>query len=187
MLFGLFGRKTSPATEAAYAAIVAQARQPAFYLDFDIPDTMAGRFDMIVAHIVLFCARFEGAGPDDGAAMQAVLDRFFLDMDHSLREQGISDMGVPKRMKTLASNYLGRSAAYLPALAAGDVEALAAAVQRNIYGSAPHALGAAALARYMIAAREALARAEAGDVLAGRMDWPDPAGFRPTAREEMSP
>lgn len=189
MLSGLFGRRPNPTTEAAYAAIVAQARRPHFYTVLGVADTVKGRFDLIVAHMAVFCGRLGGAGGATQAAMQAVLDRFFQDMEDNLREMGVTDTGVPKRMKTMASAWLGRVAAYGPALIAGDQAALTAALARNLYGAEHGAapLGAAALGRYMIAARDALAAAAADTVIAGRAEWPDPAAFAPLPDDTPTP
>lgn len=204
MLSGLFGRRPNRTTEATYAAIVAQARRPAFYTAFGVADTVKGRFDLIVAHMAVFCGRFADAAQvsghgarDAGAgrdAMQAVLDRFFQDMEDNLREMGVTDTGVPKKMKSLAAVWLGRVGAYGPALRDGDDAALTTALTRNLFGGedALPPLGAAPLARYMIAARDALAATAIDIVIAGGAPWPDPATFAPEpdsvaagAREEQ--
>lgn len=194
MLSGLFGRRQNPTTEATYAAIVAQARRPIFYTDFGVADTVKGRFDLIVAHMAVFCGRFDAEAKPAKAAMQAVLDRFFLDMEDNIREMGVTDTGVPKRMKTMAAVWLGRVAAYAPPLAAGDADDLAAALTRNLFAddTATPPLGAAALARYMIAARDALAASAIDTVTAGTVPWPDPRGFAPApvttaGHEEQQP
>jgi cytochrome b pre-mRNA-processing protein 3 len=186
MLTGLFGRRPDRTTEATYAAIVAQARRPTFYADLDVADTVKGRFDLIVAHMAVYCGRFDGADAPSRAKMQAVLDRFFADMEDNLREMGVTDTGVPKKMKGLAAVWLGRVGAYAPPLAVGDVPGLTEALKRNLYGdvaaasgSAP--LGAEAVARYMIAARDGLAAASLDTLIAGRIAWPEPAAFIPAA------
>ena len=186
MLTGLFGRRPDRTTEATYAAIVAQARRPTFYAKLDVADTVKGRFDVIVAHMAVYCGRFDGADASARAKMQAVLDRFFADMEDNLREMGVTDTGVPKKMKGLAAIWLGRFGAYAPPLAAGDVAGLAEALARNLYGDVAAASGAAplgadAVARYMIAARDALAAVSLEDLIAGRIPWPEPAAFIPAA------
>jgi cytochrome b pre-mRNA-processing protein 3 len=191
---GLFRRRPAPTTEAAYAAIVAQARQPAFYLAFAVPDTVKGRFDLIVAHLAVYCGRLESAGAGERAAMQAVVDRFFADLEDSIREMGVTDTGVPRKMKAMASAWLGRVGAYGPPLAAGDAAPLAAALSRNLFAEAvatdPDAarLGAAALARYMMAAKAAFAATAVETIVAGQLPWPDPFLFAPdTAGAAQSP
>jgi cytochrome b pre-mRNA-processing protein 3 len=179
MLFGLFGRRFADKTHAVYGAIVAQARQPAFYLDYGVPDKVESRFDMVVLHGFLLFRRMAGEPAETRAEAQDVLDLFFLDMDRTLREMGIGDISVPKKMKKIAEAYAGRSEAYGRALDAGDRAAFAAALGRNVYGGAPDPAGAAALADYAFAADAALRAVPAADLLAARLPWPDPAATSP--------
>src|SRR5690606_27298163 len=91
-----------------------------------------GRFEMVALHMLLVQRRLRGeagAAPD---IAQVLTDDFFVDLDHSLRELGIGDLGVPKRMKRLARMFYGRTRAYGDALDAGDPAALAAALARNV-------------------------------------------------------
>ena len=91
-----------------------------FYSHWNVPDTPLGRFEMLSLHMFLFQHRLRG---EDGAAReiaQVLIDEFFLDVDHSLRELGIGDVGVPKRMKKLAKMFYGRTAAYDDALERND-------------------------------------------------------------------
>ncbi|MFC5386379.1 ubiquinol-cytochrome C chaperone family protein [Aquamicrobium segne] len=131
-LFGAKRQTNRQATDALYGEIVAAARQPWFYLQWKVPDTPLGRFEMLSLHMFLLQYRLHGqAGPAKDMA-QVLIDEFFLDVDHSLRELGISDVGVPKRMKRLAKMYYGRTAAYADALERQDDQALVAALKRNI-------------------------------------------------------
>jgi len=119
----LFGRERNAnraITEALYAQIVAAARQTVFYSDWNVPDTPLGRFEMLSLHMFLFQHRLRG---EEGVAQevaQVLIDEFFLDVEHSLRELGVGDVGVPKRMKKLAKMFYGRTAAYDDALERGD-------------------------------------------------------------------
>ena len=109
-----------------YGAIVALARAPVLYADFGVPDTVAGRFEMVVLHLTVAMERF-GTGTDREKALgQKVFEAFCTDMDQSLREFGVSDVVMGRRMKKMAQGYYGRSAAYAEALSAGDPDALAA-------------------------------------------------------------
>lgn len=122
--------------ERLYGAIVAQSRSPVFYTDFGVPDTIEGRFDVLVLHMHFVNARLADSGEAGAALGQELLDRFFEDMDASLREIGIGDLSVPKKMRTLAEAYLGRSAVYGAAIKAEDETALAAAIARNALAGA---------------------------------------------------
>jgi cytochrome b pre-mRNA-processing protein 3 len=116
--------------EAIYGMIVTQAREPVFYRDLGVPDTINGRFDLLVLHLWMILRRFRS---EEGAAnvSQALFDRFCDDMDANLREMGVGDLTVPKRMQAFGEAFYGRSAAYDLALDSGK-EPLAQALCRNI-------------------------------------------------------
>lgn len=136
MILSLF-RKNS-ATDAVYGvyrAIVAQSRQPVFYAERGVPDTVTGRFDMISLHMALIFRRLRGADKTKDFS-QAVFDLFFKDMDRSLREMGVTDMGVPKKIQKMGNLFFGLLAAINEAMDRGDKEALAAVFSRNIYEDA---------------------------------------------------
>ena len=176
MHFRLFRRDPQAATIAAlYGAIVAQARNPAFYLAYEVPDTPEGRFEVLVLHLALLCVRLRREGEAAQSLSQGVFDMFCRDMDHNLREMGISDVRVPKTMRKLAEAFYGRLDAYDRALAVDGDEALVAALERNVLGGAADA--APRLARYARAAAQGIATAPMTDVRAGRLTFPDPNGF----------
>ncbi len=129
-LFGLFtGKPPPPAAGALYSALVAQARHPAFYAALGVPDTPEGRFDMIALHGFLVLERLSQLDP---ALSQTLFDMIFADLDANLREMGVGDLMVGRRVKKLAQAFYGRSTAYREGLAAGD-EALIRAIDRNLY------------------------------------------------------
>jgi len=131
-LFGARSQTNREVTDALYEQIVAAARQPYFYSHWNVPDTPLGRFEMLSLHMFLLQHRLHGTQGQAHDIAQVLIDEFFLDVDHSLRELGISDVGVPKRMKRLARMYYGRTAAYADALERQDDGALVAALGRNI-------------------------------------------------------
>jgi cytochrome b pre-mRNA-processing protein 3 len=137
---------------ALYAAAVAAARDPWLYASLHAPDTLDGRFDLVSLHAFLLVHRLQDA-PEPGPDLaQAVFDAMFSDMDSSLREIGVSDLRVGKRVRAMWEAFHGRSAAYAQALDAADAPALATALARNVWrgGAAPD--GAAdALARLVLA------------------------------------
>mgnify|MGYP002621700473 CR=1 FL=1 len=165
-----FGRPSNRhVTDALYEAIVAAARQPRFYSEWEVPDTPLGRYEMLSLHMFLFLERARGGKAGLPELAQDLTDEFFKDMDHSLRELGIGDLGVPKRMKKLARMFYGRAEAYRKALVAGDAEALAAALARNVVPQQPGWAHAAALAGYMLDTHAALAAQDDEALLAGRV------------------
>ena len=158
--------------EAIYGMIVAQAREPAFYQALGVPDTVNGRFDMVVLHLWMVLRRLREA---DGQApfAQTLFDRFCSDMDHNLRELGTGDLAVPRRMKELGEAFYGRSIAYDRAMADGD-EALAQALCKNIYNG--QAFGQARrLAAYAGQALGLLAATDQANLLGAKWHFPQPA------------
>ena len=130
----------------AYVQIVKQARQPVFYSQWQVEDTVDGRFDVIVLHVFLLLSRLEKEG--DPSFNQYLCEAFFADMDRSLREMGASDTGVGIRVKKMAQAFYGRMKVYTESL--GDETALAEALRRNVYRekSVPPEI-AASMAAYM--------------------------------------
>ena len=179
MLSCLFRRRPNGAgiPAALYGAIVARAREPALFRDLQVPDTVDGRFEMVVAHCVLAIRRLREAGEPGRGLAQEVFDTFCTNMDQSLREMGVGDLAVPKRMKKIGEAFYGRLAAYDSALTAGDRGALAQALQRNVYDGAGDRLAIEGLAAYMMAASRQLAAGPDGDLLGGAFDVPDAAVF----------
>jgi cytochrome b pre-mRNA-processing protein 3 len=169
--------------DALYGAIVTQARSPAFYCNYGVPDTVAGRTDMIVLHLVLVLQRLCVAQPSDQSAGklvgQQLFDRFCEDMDDNFREMGVGDLAVPKHMRRVGEAFYGRAKAYEAALAAGDAGALAAALARNVFGEADHAgelpLGARRLAAYMREGASRLAAQTIDALSRAELDFPVPS------------
>src|SRR4051812_1793723 len=147
MKLSLFRRNRQSGTIAAlYGTIVAQARSPAFYRDYGVPDTVNGRFDMIVLHVALLLRRVEDESEGLQTLGQGVFDRFCQDMDGNLREMGVGDLKVPKEMQRMGEAFYGSVAAYRAALGEKQDATLVAAVARNVFdGEGP---GARRLAAY---------------------------------------
>ena len=179
-LIGARARRRAQAVPAhrLYSAAVAQARNPAFYVECRVPDTLDGRFDMIVLHLFLLIRRLRREGEAGAALAQALFDTTFDDMDRSVREMGVGDLGVGRRVKAMARAFYGRAEAYERALAAAGSEPLAAALARNLFGGAAAAAeeedALDALAGYVRAAEDALAGQPAARLLAGEACFPAP-------------
>jgi cytochrome b pre-mRNA-processing protein 3 len=171
-----------------YGAIVAQARAPAFYTHYGVPDTVEGRFELLVLHMVLLLRRLgrdaetaRGPGRSGRAAGQEMgqelFDRFCRDLDHNLREMGVGDLAVPKRMRSFAEAFYGRQAAYTAALGATDAHELEKALARNIFAESTADERAMRLARYARAAVATLDTEEEGALAAGQAAFPSPEAF----------
>ena len=178
MILNLF-RRTSRDDSIAilYGAIVAQARHPAFYQLYGVPDTANGRLEMIVLHTVAVLSRLEAEGGPARRLGQALFDHFCADMDANLREMGVGDMAVPRKMKAIAEAFYGRKRAYEVALAAPGREELAAALARNVHGAAADAQSTERLAAYLREAVRRLAAIDGAVLLRGHVEFPDPVAL----------
>ena len=171
MILNLFRKNT--ATEpvyAVYSAIVAQSRQPRFYADWLVPDTVTGRFDMISLHLALLFRRLRSEAGERKQFSQAVFDLFFKDMDRSLREMGVGDLGVPKRIQKMGNIFFGLLAALNEAMDRNDAAGLEAVLSRNIFDgkTGPHVR---ALADYLLAEDRALSGQPAAVITGGAISF----------------
>ena len=176
MLKTLFRKRDNEASgEALYAAVSAQARQPAFYTDLGVADRIDARFEIYTLHVLLLILRLrdEDAGEDGKgvAAAQGLFDTYVSALDNVLRELGVSDVSMARKMRTLGEALYGRMTAYEAPLRAGDDEALATHLARNVFETEDASMGRA-LADYALAARETLAGQAFADVLTAP-SWPE--------------
>ncbi|HEY5065870.1 MAG TPA: ubiquinol-cytochrome C chaperone family protein [Xanthobacteraceae bacterium] len=172
-----FRRSAEARTIASlYGMIVAQARHRAFYANFGVPDTVQGRFDLIVLHLVLLLRRLDRTGDRGRLFGQRLFDAFCRDLDGNLREMGIGDLAVPKHMQRFGEAFYGRQATYLAALDAPDVRVLENALARNILeNGAPGQ--SAELARYARSVAQKLDAQEEGALMRGELAFPNPEAF----------
>lgn len=179
MGFFSFLRREKPAqadAAALYVSIVAQARSPAFYAALGAPDTVNGRFDLIVIHAMLAMRRLRDKGQAAAELSQALFDYMFQDMDRSLRELGVGDMGIGKHIKKMAKAFYGRAAEYETGLD-GDADVLKNALRQNILRTTePADTALASWSDYLRAVDAALMRTPLEDVFEGRIAWPSPGG-----------
>jgi len=134
-----------------YDGVVSRAREPRFFTAFDVPDTIDGRFDMVVFHAWLVLTVLKQK--ELGEAAQGLTDVVFTGFDEALREQGAGDMGISRKLKAFADGFYGRLAAYE---GARDEAELAEALARNIWRGVPVDARATALAGYALRARNNL-------------------------------
>lgn len=177
MIMSLFRRRSNlnrRIVDTAYASIVTAARNPVFYADWGVPDTPLGRYESVGLHMILFLYRTRGMEGAAEGLSQDMLDEFFKDVDHSIRELGVGDPSVPKRMKKLARMFYGRMEKYWKALDEGDAGALGEALARNIAPDTPDAIDRANLAGYMMRAAEQLKQVPDTELLAGVVRFPEP-------------
>lgn len=175
LLSRLFGTPQPDPREALrplYEQVVAHARQPHWYLDGGVPDSVNGRFEMVSAALSLVLIRLE-KDREQAQAMAFLTEIFVDDMDAQLREFGVGDMIVGKRIGKLLGAFGGRLGAYREALADGaKPELLHEALTRNLYGDVvPTPAQLAHVADALRTAALALAKSEAHEIVAGRAQW----------------
>jgi cytochrome b pre-mRNA-processing protein 3 len=163
------GRAPEQETAARlYAALSAQARAPVLFAELGVPDTLDGRFDSLCLHMSLVIRRLARDRDPGDAVARRLYDCMFKDMDASLRELGVGDLGVGKRVREMAEGLMGRIKAYGEALDSSDPAALDAAVRRNLLGTldAPPDAHVVALRRYVRASDALLAEQPVATLLA---------------------
>lgn len=146
MFCTLFSSKKNKQTEkvahALYKSALSSTRKPVFYKCFGVPDTFDGRFDLLLVHIFVILHRIRAVDSNNKIS-QAVFDSVFRDMDQTLREMGIGDMGIPKHMKRMMTAFNGRMHIYQlacdPDSLSDEIEverlSLHDALLRNLYGT----------------------------------------------------
>jgi len=171
--------------EAIYGMIVTQAREPSFYRDLGVPDTVNGRFDLLVLHLWMVLRRFKSI-EGDAKLSQALFDHFCDDMDANLREMGVGDLTVPKRMQAFGEAFYGRATAYDLALISGSA-ALAQALCKNILNG-EGIEKARRLAIYVETALEDLSGLDEAALQGGAWKFPLPAAAEaPSLKQKRSP
>ncbi len=180
------GNRFEPAARGLYESVVAQAREPAFYRDLAVPDTVDGRFDLLVLHAYLVMRRLKSAPPPAAELSQTLFDLLFFDMDQSVRVSGVGDLKVGPKVTAMGRAFYGRVEAYDAALAedaagAGSggersrPEALCGALNRNLYrGVAVQAATLRAVAGYLHRQIAELDGQDDAALLAGRLRFAPP-------------
>ena len=165
MLRHLFGAKPNrDLGEHLYAQAVEQARSPAFYTDLGVSDQIDARFELYIAHVLLVIMRLRDEGEEGAEIAQQLFDVFVSALDNTLRELGVGDTSMAKKMRKLGESMYGRMTAYEPTIRAGDHAGLTEALVRNVYeGQAPD--GGQALATYILDTRAALTTQPYADLI----------------------
>lgn len=169
MILSLFKKNTAnDAVYAVYGSIVAQSRRPVFYADWKVPDTVTGRFDMISLHVALLFRRLRARKGNERQFAQSVFDLFFADMDRSLREMGVTDMGVPKKIQKMGNLFFGLLAAIDAELEKGNRDGLRQVLVRNVY-DLDDMEAAGELADYLVEQDKTLAMTPTAEIIAGKL------------------
>jgi cytochrome b pre-mRNA-processing protein 3 len=160
-------RPSQAAGRALYAVAVEQAREPTLYASLQAPDTVEGRFELYSLHVLMLIERLRGEGPQAAETSQILFDTYAGSLDDALREMGVGDLSVGKKMRRLAEAFYGRAKSYD---AAGDRAGLEAFLRRTVYAG-DAAAPVAGLADYVEAARAELAAQPLEAILRGEVRW----------------
>lgn len=163
-----------------YGAVVAAARRPEFYRDLGVPDTPEGRFELIALHLFLVLERIKTLAPDGEKIAQRTLETFITDMDDCMREMGVGDLTVPKRVKRAAAGFYERAGAYRAGLAQPSDQLLSDAASQYVLTSEHQTQQAHVLAAYMRATAVHIAQLPHGDLVSGRFQLAE--AIEPDAR-----
>ena len=155
--------------QTLYEAAVRQARDPAFYTRLGVADRIDARFELYTLHVLLLVMRLRDEGEGGAETGQDLFNTYVSALDHALRELGVGDVSVGKKMRKLGEALYGRMTAYEPPLRDGDASGLAAGLARNVYESEDAGVGEA-LAAYALASRARLA-VQAFDAVADAPAW----------------
>ncbi|MFN3816534.1 ubiquinol-cytochrome C chaperone family protein [Brevundimonas sp.] len=168
--------KTRPSRQAAeqlYAACAAQARRPVFYTHMGVPDRIDARFELYTLHVLLVLLRLREEGQKGADTAQDLFDTYVSALDNTLRELGVGDVAVGKKMRRLGEAMYGRMSAYEKAILAGDEDTLATALGRNILEADEATPEMRAMAAYAMRTRASLADQPFENVLAAPA-WAEP-------------
>lgn len=166
------GSPTREAALALYAAAVLQARKPAFYERFHVPDSVDGRFDMVVVHVWLLLERLRAMGEVCQGLQMTLQEALFADMDRSLREMGVGDLAVGRHVKDMAGAWFGRLQAYDRALESNDPGHFAEALVRNVWrGAAPEPAIVGAMVEYVLQQHAHLGEQDGMVLCEGHVDF----------------
>jgi len=164
-------RPALSAGRALYGRVVEVSRSPALYLELGAPDTVEGRFEVYSLHVVLLLDRMRGHGEAAAEVSQGLFDTYVKGLDHALREMGVGDLAVGRKMRKLGEAFYGRGKSYETAFASlPDTTELRALLTRTVYADA-EAPPAERLAAYVLAQRAALAVQPLERLLGGEVDW----------------
>ncbi len=168
MLSWLRKKPVNDPVAGLHARVVAAALSPPLYLHAGFADSFEGRFESLTLHAFLVMRRLKAVPAPGPEVSQDLVDRTFTGLDHTLRQIGISDTAVPRRMKELASAFLGRVRAYEEALASGARPQLVAALSRNALSGGDADL----LADYVLAADQHIGALSLEELLADTALFP---------------
>jgi len=166
----LFQSRPALRTGAAlYEAVTRQARDQVFYRDWGVPDTVEGRFELYSLHVILLLGRLSGQDAQAAEVRQALFDAYLRSLDDALRDMGVGDLSVGKKMRKLGEAFYGRAKSYEQALS-GDDDALGALIERTVYADVDP-LGLSRMVDYVRRSQAVLATQPLASLYGGQPAW----------------
>ena len=157
--------------ERLYQSVLRASRQPELYIEFQVQDHLDSRFDMLCLHISLLMWRLRQLPENIHKQLnQELFDRFFADMDFTLREMGVGDLGVGKRVRKMSEAFMGRLTVYTELLEKDDGSELALALARNIKRAGSCSDADLRMADYVFECRERLSAINDNEMQNGMVD-----------------
>lgn len=169
-----------------YGQALTQTRRETFYTEYGVPDSFDGRFDLLLVHVFIILHNLMGDDAYEDLS-QALFDATFKDMDQTLREMGIGDMGVPKHMKRMMKAFNGRMHSYQLAMSPDSVPpdvlpegvvhgSMEEALRRNLYGTVENGEEqlASDIAKMIGYVQSSVEKADVEDIKQGRLDYAAP-------------
>lgn len=178
-MFGWFGQSREKVTaRALYDAALAASRAPDFYASHGIPDSIEGRFEMLALHLAVLLDRLGRGGDEARKLSPRLTECFVIDMDDAMRDRGVGDLTVPKKVKKAAAALYDRHRAYGGAISAGNTtEFWRMALETQFAELAGGGkIDTAALAAYAVRLAPHLEAAQDTDLTAGLVTYPEPMG-----------
>jgi cytochrome b pre-mRNA-processing protein 3 len=169
------------AAEKIYDAIVAQSRNPGFYIRCGVPDTLSGRFDMLVIHMFVVLQILKLGGREGQLLAQEIVEAFIREMDTMVRDLGVSDRNVPKEVRKIAQLFYGQLLAYSTALQRNDMKGLAAEVWKSFQsaeGKSEQPVASDSLANYIGQSIKNIQEMPLNMLLQGNIRFPEIVGPR---------
>ena len=170
----MFFKKKNKIIDSIYEKVVNISRKKKFYKHLEIPDTLDGRFDMLILFTIIVVYKLNSIKPQGQLLAQKLFDILFLDLDYSLRELGAGDMGVISRIKKMSSAYLGRQKSYCEAFKNNNLKGLIISLNNNLYRNViTDPKKVKLLALFCFQAVEHLKKYQEDDILSGNFDFPN--------------
>lgn len=172
-----FSKEGKKATKL-YGSVVTQIRHPAFYTQYSVKDTMTGRYELLVLHLAIVLSVLRQYEDVNGPVSRRLVESFVTDMDDNMRELGVGDMSVPKRVKKASAGLLERSGDYISSLRNKNAQSLSQDIAQHFEFS-PTEAAPQLLSQYCLVSHDQILEKAFSIIDKGLVEFPDPASVLP--------